>query len=114
MERASLGGRRKYEAAFRSVIGVTELAISHRLPSMLFIVRAYPEAGGLISYGADNVALYRQSASYVAKILRGANPADLPIELPIKFELAVNLNTAKALNIELPTSSLLRANDVIE
>ena len=113
MERASLGGRRKYEAAFRSVIGVTELAISHRLPSMLFIFRAYPEVRW-ISYGADNVALYRQSASYVAKILRGANPADLPIELPIKFELAVNLNTAKALNIELPTSILLRANDVIE
>jgi putative ABC transport system substrate-binding protein len=76
--------------------------------------RAYPEAGGLMSYGADNVALYRQSASYVAKILRGANPADLPIELPIKFELAVNLKTAKALNIELPTSILLHANDIIE
>jgi putative ABC transport system substrate-binding protein len=92
---------------------ITELAINHRLPSM-FIFRAYTEAGGLMSYGADNVAMYRQSASYVAKILRGANPADLPIELPIKFELAVNLKTAKALNIELPTSILLRANDVIE
>ena len=122
-----------FEAAFRSVIEVeprmllvlsspffalqsgriTELAINHRLPSM-FIFRAYTEAGGLMSYGADNVAMYRQSASYVAKILRGANPADLPIELPIKFELAVNLKTAKALNIELPTSILLRANDVIE
>jgi putative tryptophan/tyrosine transport system substrate-binding protein len=122
-----------FEAAFRSVtdvdpqmllvlsspffarqIGrVTELAIRHRLPSM-FIFRAYTEGGGLMSYGADNVAMYRQSASHVAKILRGANPADLPVELPIKFEFAVNLKTAKALNIELPTSILLRANDVIE
>ncbi|MFL6817488.1 MAG: ABC transporter substrate binding protein [Bradyrhizobium sp.] len=99
MDRASLGGQRKYEVAFRSVIGVTELAISHRLPSML-IFRAYPEAGGLMSYGGDYVALYRQSANYVAKLLQGANPADLPIELPIKFELAVNLKTAKALNNE--------------
>lgn len=92
---------------------VTELAIRYRLPSM-FIFKAYTEGGGLMSYGADNVAMYRQSASYVAKILRGANPADLPIELPTKFELAVNLKTAKALGIELPTSILLRANDVIE
>jgi putative tryptophan/tyrosine transport system substrate-binding protein len=92
---------------------VTELAIRYRLPSM-FIFKAYTEGGGLMSYGADNVAMYRESASYVAKILRGANPADLPIELPTKFELAVNLKTAKALGIELPTSILLRANDVIE
>ena len=92
---------------------VTELAIRHRLPSM-FIFRAYTEGGGLMSYGADNVAMYRQSASYVAKILRGARPADLPVELPTKFEFALNLKTAKALNIELPTSILLRANDVIE
>jgi putative ABC transport system substrate-binding protein len=122
-----------FEAAFRSVTDVdpqmllvlssqffarqsgrlTELAIRHRLPSM-FIFRAYTEAGGLMSYGADNIAMYRQSASYVAKILRGASPADLPVELPTKFELAINLKTAKALNIELPTSILLRANDVIE
>ena len=91
---------------------VSELAIRYRLPSM-FIFKAYTEGGGLMSYGAD-VAMYRQSASYVAKILRGANPADLPVELPTKFELAINLKTAKALGIELPTSLLLRANDVIE
>jgi putative ABC transport system substrate-binding protein len=122
-----------FEAAFRSVRDVdpqmllvlsspffarqrgrvTDLAIRHRLPSM-FIFRAYTEGGGLMSYGADNVAMYRQSASHVAKILRGANPADLPVELPTKFEFAVNLKTAKALNIELPTSILLRANHVIE
>ena len=92
---------------------LTELAIRHHLPSM-FIFRPYTEAGGLMSYGADNVEMYRQAASYVAKILRGANPADLPVELPTKFELAVNLKTAKELKIELPTSMLLRANYVIE
>jgi putative tryptophan/tyrosine transport system substrate-binding protein len=67
-----------------------------------------------MSYGADNVAMYRQGASYVARILQGANPTDLPVELPTKFEFAVNLKTAKALGLELPTSILLRANDVIE
>ena len=92
---------------------ITELAIQHRLPSM-FIFKPYTFAGGLMSYGADNVAMYRQSASYVAKILQGAKPADLPVELPTKFEFAVNLKTAKAIGVELPTSILLRANDVIE
>jgi putative ABC transport system substrate-binding protein len=92
---------------------LTELAIRYRLPSM-FIFKAYTESGGLMSYGADNVAMYTQSASYVAKVLQGAKPADLPVELPTKFEFAVNLKTAKALSIELPTSILLRANDVIE
>ena len=92
---------------------IIALAAQHRFPA-IYPYRYEVVDGGLMSYGADNVAMYRQSASYVAKILRGANPADLPIELPIKFELAVNLKTAKALNIELPTSILLRANDVIE
>jgi putative ABC transport system substrate-binding protein len=67
-----------------------------------------------MSYGADNVAMYRQGAGHVAKILQGANPADLPVELPTKFEFTVNLKTAKAIGVELPTSILLRANDVIE
>jgi putative tryptophan/tyrosine transport system substrate-binding protein len=89
------------------------LAIQHRLPSM-FIFKPYTERGGLMSYGADNVAMYRQSASFVAKILQGAKPSDLPVELPTKFEFAVNLKTAKAIGVELPTSILLRANDVIE
>lgn len=92
---------------------VTELAVRYRLPSM-FIFKAYAESGGLMSYGADNVAMYRQGASYVAKILRGTSPGDLPVELPIRFEFSVNLKTAKALNVELPTSILLRANEVIE
>jgi ABC-type uncharacterized transport system substrate-binding protein len=92
---------------------ITDLAVRNRLPSM-FIFKVYVENGGLMSYGADNVAMYRQSASYVAKILQGAKPADLPVELPTKFEFAVNLKTAKAIGVELPTSILLRANDVIE
>ena len=92
---------------------VAQLTIRHRLPAM-FIFRAYPEAGGLMSYGVDPVAMYRQSASYIAKILAGTKPADLPVEQPTKFEMVVNLKTAKAIGIELPTSILLRADEVIE
>jgi putative ABC transport system substrate-binding protein len=92
---------------------IGELAVRHRLPTM-FIFRRYVELGGLMSYGADNVAMYRQMAGHVAKILRGAKPADLPVEQPNKFELVVNLKTAKAIGVELPTSILLRADDVIE
>lgn len=90
-----------------------ELVIRDRVPSM-FIFKTWTVTGGLMSYGADNVAMFRQGAVHVAKILQGANPADLPVELPTKFEFAVNLKTAKAIGIELPTSILLRANDVIE
>jgi putative ABC transport system substrate-binding protein len=92
---------------------IAELAIRHRLPAM-FIFRGYPEVGGLMSYGADPVAMYRQSATYVAKILRGAKPVDLPVEQPLKFEFVVNLKTAKAIGVELPTAILLRADEVIE
>jgi len=90
-----------------------ELTTQIRLPSM-FIFKPWTLAGGLMSYGADNVAMYTQGAGVVAKILRGAKPADLPIELPTKFDFAVNLKTARAIGVELPTSILLRANDVIE
>jgi putative ABC transport system substrate-binding protein len=90
-----------------------ELANQHRLPSM-FIFKPYTLAGGLMSYGADNVAMYTQSAVLVSRVLKGAKPADLPVELPTKFEFAVNLKTAKAIGVELPTSILLRANEVIE
>jgi putative ABC transport system substrate-binding protein len=67
-----------------------------------------------MSYGADPVAMYRQSASYIAKILAGTKPADLPVEQPTKFEMVVNLKTATTIGIELPTSILLRADEVIE
>jgi ABC-type uncharacterized transport system substrate-binding protein len=92
---------------------LVELALHQRLPTM-FIFKAYVEAGGLMSYGADNVAMYRQGGSFVAKVLKGEKPADLPVEQPTKYEMAVNLKTAKALGIELPTSILLRADEVIE
>jgi ABC-type uncharacterized transport system substrate-binding protein len=98
---------------FQPTQAIVDLSIQHRWP-VIFIFRHYVELGGLMSYGADNVAMYRQTATYVAKILRGAKPADLPVEQPNKFELAVNLKTAKAIGIELPTSILLRADEVIE
>jgi ABC-type uncharacterized transport system substrate-binding protein len=78
---------------------IAEAAIEHRLPSM-FIVRSYVDRGGLMSYGADCVAATRLAGTYVAKILKGAEPADLPVEQPTKYELIVNLKTAKAIGIE--------------
>ena len=92
---------------------IIDLTVRNHLPTM-FIFRRYVELGGLMSYGADNVAMLRQAAVYTAKVLRGAKPADLPVEQPNKFEFAVNLKTAKAIGIELPTSILLRADQVIE
>ena len=92
---------------------IIEIAIGQRLPSM-FIFKRYAELGGLMSYGADPIAMYRQGATFVGKVLRGAKPTELPVELPTKFEMAVNLRTAKAIGIELPTSILLRADEVIE
>ena len=80
----------------------------------MFVFKSYVEVGGLMSYGVDQVPTYRRIASYVAKILKGANPADLPIEQADKFELVVNLKTAKTIGIEIPTSILLRADTVIE
>jgi ABC-type uncharacterized transport system substrate-binding protein len=80
----------------------------------MFIFKAYVEAGGLLSYGADPVAMYRQGGTFVAKVLKGAKPAELPVELPTKYEMIVNLRTAKAIGVELPTGILLRADEVIE
>jgi putative tryptophan/tyrosine transport system substrate-binding protein len=96
-----------------SRVQIAALAIQYRLPTM-FIFKAYVEAGGLLSYGADLVAMHRQAATHVAKILKGIKVADIPIEQPNRFELIVNLRTAKALGVELPTSILLRADEVIE
>ena len=92
---------------------IAELAIQHRLPTM-FIARHYVEAGGLISYGVDFPGMFRKAADYVAKILNGEKPANLPVEQATKFETVVNLRTAKAIGIELPMSILLRADEVIE
>jgi ABC-type uncharacterized transport system substrate-binding protein len=92
---------------------ITQLAIERRLPTM-FINKDYVVAGGLMAYGADFRLMYRRAADYVAKILKGAKAADLPVEQATKFEMVVNLKTAKAIGIELPTSILLRADEVIE
>jgi putative ABC transport system substrate-binding protein len=92
---------------------IADLAIQHRLPTM-FTFKLYVEAGGLMSYGIDFVPISRRAASYVAKILRGAKPSDLPVEQPSNFEFTLNLKTAKAIGVTLPTSILLRADEVIE
>ena len=92
---------------------IVELATTHRLPSM-FIGRHWAQAGGLIAYGADFQVMFRRTADYVAKILKGEKPADLPVEQATKFDLVVKLKTAKVIGIELPTAILLRADEVIE
>ena len=99
-------------------------AVAHRAPIILAAARnnvpavyslsAFARGGGLLSYGVDPVDLFRRAASYVDRILRGAKPAELPVQLPIKFEMVLNLKTAKALDITVPQSILLRADQVIE
>jgi putative ABC transport system substrate-binding protein len=92
---------------------IIALAAKHRLPSM-FNARESAELGGLISYGASLPDLIRRSATHVDKILKGAKPGDLPVEQPTKFELVINLKTAKALGLTIPQSLLLRADEVIQ
>ena len=123
----------QFEAAFRTAVerganGLTtmassflnfhrkrliELAAHHQLPS-IWQTASYVGDGGLLSYGPSFADMYRRSAGYVAKILNGAKPSDLPVEQPLRFELAVNLKTAKTLGLTVPPTLLARADEVIE
>jgi putative tryptophan/tyrosine transport system substrate-binding protein len=92
---------------------IITLAARHKLPAIYF-QRFFVDAGGLISYGPDFADQYRHAAGYVDRILRGEKPADLPVQAPTKYELIINLKTAKDLDISFPPALLARANDVIE
>jgi putative ABC transport system substrate-binding protein len=92
---------------------IIALAARHRLPAV-YAIRVFVAAGGLMCYGTDFVDLYRQAASYVDRILRGAKPADLPVQTPTKFETVVNRKTAKALGLTVPPGLLIAADEVIE
>jgi len=90
-----------------------ELALQHRLPSM-FGLEENAKDGGLMSYSADVLDLYRRSAAYIDKILKGANPSELPVEQASKYKLVINLKTAKALGYDIPAKVLALADEVIE
>ena len=112
--------RREVETAARALdlevanrIRINTLAVGARLPTMHGL-REWVETGGLMSYGANFPDLYRRAAELVDKILRGAKPADIPVDQPTKFDLVINLTTAKAIELTIPESFLLRADEVIE
>ena len=103
-------------AAARTVVHrdlIVALAERYRLPA-IYPQRAFVTAGGLISYGPDRVDQYRRAAGYVDRILKGEKPADLPVQAPTKYDLVLNLKTAKALGLEIPSSVLARATEVVE
>jgi len=102
-----------FPQSFRDRTTLTGLAIKNRLPT-IFGLREYPAAGAVMSYGANIADMFRLAAVYVDKILKGAKPADLPIEQPTKFELVINLKIAKVLGVTVPNTLLAQADDVIE
>jgi ABC-type uncharacterized transport system substrate-binding protein len=92
---------------------ITLLAARHRVPA-IYWSRSFAELGGLVSYGPDSIEPYRRAASYADRILKGEKPSELPVQAPVKFEMTINLRTAKALNIEIPPNLLALADEVIE
>jgi ABC-type uncharacterized transport system substrate-binding protein len=92
---------------------LAQLAATHRLPA-IYVRREFVEAGGLLAYGPSWADNFRRAATYVDKILKGAKPADLPVEQPTKFEFIINLKTAKALGMTMPPSLLLLADEVLQ
>jgi ABC-type uncharacterized transport system substrate-binding protein len=94
-------------------VRINTLALAARLPT-IYMIREYVDAGSLMSYGPNVPDLFRRAADLVDKILRGAKPGEIPVEQPTKFDLVINLTTAKALGLAIPESFLLRADEVIE
>ena len=92
---------------------IIALTARHKLP-VVYFERFFAVAGGLISYGVDRIHQYRQAAGYVDRILKGENPADMPVQAPTKYQMVINLKTAKALGLTIPPSLLARADQVIE
>jgi putative ABC transport system substrate-binding protein len=113
--RESNGGLILTSSAFATVHRelIIALAAQYRLPA-IYPFRYHVTGGGLISYGPDNIDQYRLAAGYIDRILKGDKPADLPVQAPTKYELAINLKTAKALGLDVPATVLARADEVIE
>ena len=99
---------------FNNLGRVVDAAVKHRLPAICPFAPAFADAGGLIAYGPDLLDLFRRAAGYVDRILKGAKPGDLPVQRPEKFQLAVNLKTAKALGLTIPQAMLLRADHIVQ
>ena len=89
------------------------LAAQNNVPA-IFFTPAFPKDGGLLAYGADSLDVFRRAGPYVDRVLRGTKPSDLPVQVPVKFELVINLKTAKTLGLEMPATLLARADEVIE